>query len=190
MQSTIKHKSVLFGALGSVALFLVYFLILTLLNSADHAFTQFIDLWYYMTPLIVGFGIQIGLYVYVKESFKLIASTTGATTAVAASGSVSTASMVACCAHHLTEILPLIGLTFLSTILTKYQISFIILGVLSNLVGITMMLNVVQKNSLHESWKGVFRKLMRLNMKKTQKIVIISSIIIFSLSLYTTIIGG
>ncbi len=61
MQSTIKHKSVLFGALGSVALFLVYFLILTLLNSADHAFTQFIDLWYYMTPLIVGFGIQIGL---------------------------------------------------------------------------------------------------------------------------------
>lgn len=189
IQRKIVRKSVIFGLLGSIFLFLVYFIILTLLNSASHAFTQFLKLWYLMTPLIIGFGLQIGLYVYVRDSFKAV-TTAAATASVSASTGVSTASMVACCAHHLTDVLPLIGLTFLSTILNKYQTSFILLGVLSNLVGITMMLNVIQKNGLHESWNGFFKTLMSIDMKKSLKFVIIFSVIIFSFSLYTTIARG
>ncbi|HIH41074.1 TPA: hypothetical protein HA239_01530 [Candidatus Woesearchaeota archaeon] len=141
-----------------------------------------------MLPLILGFGIQIGLYVYVKESFKAINA--AATASVAASGGVSTASMVACCAHHLTDILPLIGLAFLSTVLVKYQTSFILLGVLSNLIGITIMLNTIQKNSLHNSWKGILGEMMKLDIRIIQKYVVILSLAIFGLSLYSAIIGG
>ena len=189
MNKRIKKKAILFGFLGSLVLSILYFLILSLLNSVTHAYLEFFRLWYLMLPLILGFGVQIGLYFYVRESFKAINSSV-VTASIAASGGVSTASMVACCAHHLTDILPLIGLTFLSAVLIKYQVSFILLGVLSNLIGITIMLKVIQKNSLHKSWKGIFRKIMKLNMKITQKYVIISSIVIFSLSLYFTIIGG
>ncbi|MEK6916849.1 MAG: hypothetical protein AABW92_03825 [Nanoarchaeota archaeon] len=189
MDKKIKTKSLLFGLLGSLVLSLLYLLILSLLNSISHAFSEFLRLWYLMLPLILGFGVQIGLYVYVRESFKAINSS-AATASVTASSGVSTASMVACCAHHLTDILPLIGLTFLSTILIRYQVSFILLGVLSNLIGITIMLNAIQKNSLHKSWKGIFRKIMNFDMKITQKYVTVLSIVIFSLSLYFTIIGG
>jgi len=188
-QRKIVAKSAIFGVVGSIFLLLVYFIILTLLNSVSHAFTQFLELWYLMTPLIIGFGVQIGLYVYIRESFKIV-TTAAATASVSASTGVSTASMVACCAHHLTDVLPLIGLTFLSTLLNKYQTSFILLGVLSNLVGITMMLSVIQKNGLHESWNGLFKTIMNINMKKSLKFVIIFSIIIFSFSLYTAIAGG
>jgi hypothetical protein len=182
-------KPVIFGLLGSLSLFLAYFLILSLLNSASHAFTQFIDLWYLMLPLIIGLGTQIGLYVYIRESFKT-AKSVAATASVTASGGVSTVSMAACCAHHLTDVLPLIGLSFLSTVLNKYQTSFIILGVLSNLIGITLMLNVIQKNYLHESWSGILGSIMKINMKKSLRVVIVFSVVIFSFSFYISMRGG
>jgi len=189
IQNKTLKKSILFGILGSLSLSSLYFLILTLLNSAEHALSQFLDLWYLMIPLIIGFGIQIGLYVYVKESFKMIKAG-AATSAVTASGGVSAVSMAACCAHHLTDILPLIGLTFLSAFLIKYQISFILLGVLSNILGIIMMLGVIQKNSLHESWKGVFGWMMTPDMGKIFKVSVGLSILIFGISVYITVIGG
>ena len=93
-----KHlvrKPLIFGVLGSLILLSLYFLILTLANSFQHAIQEFFRLWYWILLLVIGFGVQVGLYVYIK-GFVKVRSIVGATGSVAATGGVSTASMVAC----------------------------------------------------------------------------------------------
>ncbi len=96
-----------------------------------------------MVALTGGFGIQAGLFSFIRQSIReRRASATGS---VAASGAISAGSMAACCAHHLTDILPFLGLSGVAIFLTDYQIFFIIIGVLSNAVGIAIMLETIQR---------------------------------------------
>lgn len=131
------------GVLGGFALFLVYFLILSIANSPAHAIDQFIEIWPWMSALVVGFGVQIALYAFIGSHVNVPNS------GIAASGGVSTASMVACCAHHIVDVLPIIGLAALSTFLFKYQTLFLLIGILSNIVGILMMLKIIKNNKIN-----------------------------------------
>ena len=63
-----------------------------------------------MTLLIVGFGVQIGMFVNTRILIKA-RSISGATSAAAGAGSVSAGSMVACCMHHITDVLPILGIS-------------------------------------------------------------------------------
>ncbi len=54
--------------------------------------------------------------------------------------------MVACCAHHLTEVLPILGLAGLSLFLTRYQIWFLGVGIASNFFGIIYLLYQIKKH--------------------------------------------
>jgi hypothetical protein len=51
--------------------------------------------------------------------------------------------MVACCAHHVTDVLPLVGLTAAATFLANWKIPFMIVGLLTNLIGIIVMLRII-----------------------------------------------
>jgi hypothetical protein len=64
----------------------------------------------------------------------------GAAGAVAASTGTSTAAMLACCAHHLTDILPVIGLSGAAVFVNQYKTPFLWLGIAMNAVGIGYML--------------------------------------------------
>ena len=44
--------------------------------------------------------------------------------------------MVACCAHHITDIMPLLGLSAAATFLAEYRIPFMVVGLATNLIGI------------------------------------------------------
>ncbi len=70
------------------------------------------------------------------------------TAGLATSGGVSAGSMVACCAHHLSDVMPLLGLSGLSAFLVNYQLFFIVVGVMANVVGITIMLETIQRHGL------------------------------------------
>ncbi len=150
------------GIIGAVSLLLAYFAVLTLANSFAHAVEQFLEMWYWFALLVVGFGIQVGLYAFIRQSQWGAASGKVA----AAAGGISTTSMVACCAHHVTDVLPLIGLSAAAIFLNKYQTLFIVVGVLSNLIGINIMLNIIQKHNLHSSQEGALAFFMRWDMKR------------------------
>jgi hypothetical protein len=105
----------------------------------------------------------------------------GATGSVAAAGGVSTGSMVACCLHHFTDILPILGFSAAALFLSQYQDAFLLLGVLSNIVGITIMLNLMQKHGMMEN--GFYRRLGGINMKVLRNFMAAASVIIFSLAL-------
>jgi len=176
---------VVMGFSASVALLIVYFGIVSLSESFEHAILQFRELWYWITLLVTGFGIQVGLYSYVRAALRA-REIAGATTAMATASGVSTTSMVACCAHHLTDVLAIIGLSALSVVLAKYQLPFIILGILSNFVGITLMLEVIQTHGLGG---GIFSSIMSFDMTKAKWAAIYLSVFLFSVSFFVTYSG-
>jgi len=47
--------------------------------------------------------------------------------------------MVACCAHHLADVLPFLGLAGVSIFLVRYQIPILLLSLAINIIGIAMM---------------------------------------------------
>jgi len=162
------------GIAGSIALFSVYFTTLTFANSLPHAIDTFLGLWYWMVPLVAGFGIQVGLYAHMRQAAKVRA----ANSSLAASSGMSGASMVACCAHHISDVLPLFGLAFLAALLVKYQPLFLLAGVLSNIVGISFMLKAMQKHSLHTS-SGFLGRILSHDMEKIFEAVAGFSLVIF-----------
>jgi YHS domain-containing protein len=142
-----NNRPVIFGALGVGILLLVYFGIVTLANgSFGSALDEFRRIWYWIVILASGFGFQLGLFTYLKQ--RITEKTTIATAEVAASGTVSTGSMVACCAHGLVNVLPLVGVSAAAAFLATYQLPLILIGVFSNLVGITIMLGIIHKHGL------------------------------------------
>ena len=58
-------KPILFGVVGGMTLLIIYWLILSIANSFNHALSQFFDMWYWIVLLTIGFGTQIGLYTYI-----------------------------------------------------------------------------------------------------------------------------
>ncbi|MHC4321640.1 MAG: hypothetical protein ACYST3_05130, partial [Planctomycetota bacterium] len=58
-------KPVLWGIAAGLSLLTVYSLILTLANSFSHLIEQLREMWYWITILVIGFGIQAGLYSYI-----------------------------------------------------------------------------------------------------------------------------
>ncbi|MDP3948171.1 MAG: hypothetical protein Q8P87_00500 [bacterium] len=130
-------RAVFHGFLAGVALLAVYFLVMGFASGSwDYTVEQLSNLRYWIGALVLGFSIQVGLYSYLKNCHKETKLGQGA---VAAGAGTSSLSMLACCAHHLTDVLPLLGLSAVSLVLVKYQIWFLSLGILSNLVGIFLM---------------------------------------------------
>lgn len=102
--ATLRGRAFVWGCAAAAFLVLAYVSVLAAANSLEHAFEDFVLLWYWMVPLIVGFGIQVGLFTYLRGA--PVRHGTLGSGGVATSGSVSTVAMVACCAHHLTDVLP------------------------------------------------------------------------------------
>lgn len=139
-------RHILIGMAAGILLILFYAGILTLLQGKEHALSQTVSQWYWILALAAGFGVQSGLFSFIRRSLRQRQASAKA--GVVASGSVSAGSMVACCAHHLSDILPVIGIYGISAFLIDYQLFFIVIGILANLVGITVMLETIQRNGL------------------------------------------
>lgn len=176
-----KNRPMIVGVSGSIGLLIIYFAVLSWVNSLSHALEQFSEMWYWILILVIGFGIQLGLYSYIR--FNIGKKVSGATAEVATAGGISTGSMIACCAHHFTDILPIVGLSAAAIFLVKYQLPFILLGIFSNLVGITMMLHIIQKHGLYQK-KSILKVIFNYKMKRVRNVVGILSIVIVSFSFF------
>lgn len=136
-----KSVFVKFALLGSSGLFVFYYALLFLVTKdLTHPFTQFSEFQPWMSVLIIGFGVQVGLYSLLKKGFMLNPTQKKDTTvATTAGGAMSGVSMVACCAHHAVDVLPILGVSGAALFLTEYQKEFLILGVFANAIGILYM---------------------------------------------------
>lgn len=144
------RKEIIAGFLGSLALILFYFGVMGISSGSWSAtISQFRELWYWMLPLSIGFGIQIGLYFHLRVLVKNPNSLQHSGKVTATSTGTSAVSMVACCAHHLGDVLPIIGLSGAAVFLTRYQTPLIVLGIVMNGFGIFYMLKQIKKLKKH-----------------------------------------
>jgi hypothetical protein len=80
-------------------------------------------------PIIPGFGVQAGLYIILKmRLFVPIVATGLSGPMMGVGGTTSTIAMVACCAHHVADLLPILGLTAAATFLAQYRIALMLVG--------------------------------------------------------------
>lgn len=139
------NKFFLFGLGAGLGLLSLYFLVLTLISGWNFTENQFQENWYWILGLSIGFGIQVGLFAYLKgKRHNLVSGKV-----VAVSGTTSTAAMLICCSHYLINILPFIGIAGIALFLSQYQTEFFIIGILSNLLGIAYLIkssNVLEKS--------------------------------------------
>ena len=95
--------------------------------------------------------------------------------------------MVACCMHHITDILPILGVSAASLFFIKYQSFFLAIGVASNLVGITVMLRLIQKQELYEADHGILGRLLKFDMNRVFIINTLLGITLAAITFITTI---
>lgn len=139
------NKKIIFNAFAAVILLLLfYFSIVTAVSGWQFAKAQFSIYWYFLVSLATGFGVQIGLYTYLKQKIKnRNAAISGKPLVI--TGTTSTLAMVSCCAHYLANIIPLLSIAGALTIVAQYQIQLFWVGLLFNVFGIAYMANEIIK---------------------------------------------
>lgn len=123
-------RPIVFGLLAMLGLLGFYLGIITLAQGWGHALQQLANDRWFVGAIALGFGTQVGLFTYLKQLHAQ-----AATSGVTVSTGTSAAAMLACCAHHLAEILPIVGLSGAAIFLNAYKTPLLWLGILMNLGG-------------------------------------------------------
>lgn len=144
----LKTKAWMRGILAILIVVLLNFIVLYLLDFPLMAREIIGKYWILIVLLIGGFGLQIGLFTYFKALNAISCTTT------VASGGISAISMILCCSHYLLNILPflgaIVGITGLAA-LSKYTVYFLVIGVISNAIGISVLFYQRNKYKGHRS---------------------------------------
>lgn len=132
-------RPVAVGLVAALGLLGLYLGIITLAQGWGHALQQLGDDRWFVGAIVLGFGTQVGLFAYLKQLHAH-----AATRGVAASTGTSAAAMLACCAHHLADLLPIIGLSGAAILLNAYKTPLLWLGILMNLGGIIYLARTIR----------------------------------------------
>jgi len=170
----LKSKVVVHGLMASLLLTLVYFVIVSYLESFSHAIATFQSISYLMVPLIAGFGVQVAFSSYIREYSRTMHQSSANVTAC---GGLSASSMIDCCVHHVSDVIPLLGITAITSALVAFQPLFITIGLLSNVVGILTLLATIQQYRLYDS-NGALVGIMNFNVKRMRNYAIVFSLMI------------
>ncbi len=142
--SKIKFKALRNGIIAVLIVVAVNFTVLYLLNFPLMA-TGIIRRYFLLLILLIGgFGFQVSLFTYLKHLNAISCSTTFV------SGGVSTISMILCCSHYLLNFLPFLGALIsipALMVLSRYTLYLLLIGIASNLLGITIMFYQLNKRT-------------------------------------------
>jgi len=142
----VNPRSARLGALAGAGLALFYVVVVAgSSGSWDHLADQAGQDWYYLVPIVGGFSIQVALIAELRRRHRL-------QHAVAAASGVgagaSTVGMVACCAHHLADLAPILGATGAAAFLTDYRIVFMTVGIGVNAFGVALAAHRLRRTPL------------------------------------------
>lgn len=175
-------KPAILASVGSAALLGAYILILSVLNSFEYATRQFVFLSPWMVPLVLGFGIQVAIFVYMRGYADLVKSGIINKGSVITSAGISTGSMIACCLHHAAEVLPILGISALAVLLSRFQTFLLGVGIVSNVIGILFLLHSINKHGLYLQ-NGYMAVVNRINTALALKLSIGAGIAFLSVLL-------
>lgn len=132
-----RVRSLALGAVGSVGMGAFYVAVIAYASGWQHLGGQIGLDWYFLVPIIAGFGVQVALMVELRARHRMRPTEA----AIGGTGVGSSAvGMLACCAHHLAEVAAIVGATAATTFLANYRVAFMVTGITLNIVGITFAL--------------------------------------------------
>jgi Cu+-exporting ATPase len=140
----------LIGVAAALLVVGFYLGLITLTSDWYNARAEFGEYGLWVVALAVGLGVQAILFTLLR-AWHRERPMTAAKCALATSGGFSTIAMAVCCSHYLFAFLPAFGLPFLSTAaasLADYQAYFFLAGVLSNLLGIGLMIRMMDRSGM------------------------------------------
>ena len=138
----IRPRSIAAGFVGAAALLGFYLSIITLAQGVEHAFAQLAADAPFVGLIAAGFGTQIALF----AELRAVDRHHRAAAAVTAAGTgTSAAAMLACCAHHLVDLLPLVGLSAAAVFLNAYRTPLFLVGIGMNVIGIVIIARQLQR---------------------------------------------
>ncbi|MCC6472650.1 MAG: hypothetical protein IT514_02800, partial [Burkholderiales bacterium] len=125
LATTVNVRPAGYGVLAFAVLLAIYVVALTLVSGWTFTTEQIAEFWMYIVPLAAGFGLQVALFVRLRE---VVSRARQAGAVVAASGTTSTAAMVSCCAHYLANAAPVLGATGLVAFAAQFQVELFWVG--------------------------------------------------------------
>lgn len=142
-----NRRSILAGAIATIGLATFYLVVLTLVSGWEFTRAQAMRDAPYLAAILPLFGTQIGLY----HSLRAAAARARAT----ASGGMSGAAMVACCAHFLPTLLPYTGVAAFATVITTWRVPMLLLAIVANAAGITLAIRAIRANGRHDAMRAL-----------------------------------
>jgi hypothetical protein len=141
----VTTRSLRWGVIAATALVGFYVVVLAASADWDHLRDQARQDWWLLTPIVVGFGTQVSLTVELRRRHRAqhLGATTGTGTGASAVG------MVACCAHHLADLVPLLGATGAAAFLFDWRTPFMLAGIAVNAVAVTIAYRRLRDVSRH-----------------------------------------
>ena len=130
------------GILGALALIGLYLALVTWAQGFSHARELMRDDRYFVAAIAAGFGLQIALFVHLRRLLSARAKGSAGVATAAGTGT-STAAMLACCAHHVVDALPVLGLSGLAIFLNDYRLPVMMAGIAVNIAGELFMARLV-----------------------------------------------
>lgn len=114
-------------------------------GSLKSGYSVFLDngIFVYLIPLAVG--VQMGLFRYHRNL--TTGNVSGSEKMGMAGSATSSLAMIACCLHHVSDLLPAVGFVLAtSSFLTEYKDTIIIIGLLANLAGSAYIARAILKD--------------------------------------------
>lgn len=120
------------AAVGGMSVF--YVVVLSLLGGGvDFPIQQFRTFWMYLVPLVLSYGGLVYVAALAKQRGMMMVGTP-----------TSVASMVACCAHHVADFVPLASVFSAAAFLVQYQ-TWMMMGTVALNVVLIVRLMFIQK---------------------------------------------
>jgi hypothetical protein len=138
----VGRRSVVAGVAAASGLLAGYLGIVSLAQGVEHALEQLAADALLVGLIAAGFGTQIALF----TELRVVDRRHRAAAAVTAAGTgTSAAAMLACCAHHLVDLLPLVGLSAAAVFLNAYRTPLFLVGITMNVIGILVIARHLQR---------------------------------------------
>jgi hypothetical protein len=149
----VPYRAIAAAVLAGAGLLVFYLTVITLAQDWSHATAQLAEDRWFIAVIALGFGTQVGLFTYLRRLQAQMAAG-----GVVASTGTSSAAMLACCAHHLAEVLPIIGLSGAAIFLNAYKAQLLWLAIAMNVGGVIYLLHKVreQRNMVCQLHEGAF----------------------------------
>lgn len=163
-----------YGVLSSLLLLAFYVAVNYLAGGIEAVYWNFKIYLPYILIIDVGFGIQIALYTHIRHFGKSCHAVAGTP--------VTAGSMVACCLHHVTDLIPFAG-AGLGLFLSGYTELFFLIGSASSIIGVAWMLSVIQKEGLY-SEHSILQRLMKVDYRTMRDLLIVLSVLVIFVKYY------